>query len=82
MQARPVFRRKVLVGHQILGRVSEQRRRLREARLQTVDDLLELRQGASMLRLREDGPDDSRDGFAGRVGYQRLSTVIQNFPTC
>ena len=68
----PVFGRKVLVGQQVLGRVSEQCRRLREARLQAVDDLLELRQGAGVVRLREEeGPDDRRDGFAGSVGHQR-----------
>ena len=44
------------------GRVSEQRRRLGEARPQAVDDLLELCQGAGMGRLREDGPDDRRHG--------------------
>ncbi len=63
--------RKVLVSQQVLGGVGQERRGLRETRLQPLDDLLQLGQGTGMVWLGEHRADDRRHGFLGPVGDQR-----------
>ena len=54
VEARPVLTREVAMGKDVLPGLGQQSPRLREARAEAIGDLVELRPGGGVIRLRED----------------------------
>jgi len=71
MQLALTLQRQGAVGQDVFGGVLQQCRGAQETHPQAVGDLPELRQRRFVIRLREDGSEHGRDGFAGRVGHAR-----------